>query len=51
VQNNEMAETVTCSKSVLLKLKTMYKSTHIKQDKRWLKEIGLISHAHQNKFD
>jgi hypothetical protein len=31
VQNNEMAETVTCSKSVLLKLKTMSESTHIKQ--------------------
>ena len=46
-----MAETVICSMSVLLKLKPMNESTHIKQDKRWLKEIGLISHAHQNKFD
>ena len=51
VQNNEMAETVTCSRSVLLKLKTLSESTHIKQDNRWLKEIEIISHAHQYKFD
>ena len=38
-----MAETVTCSMSVLLKLKTMSESTHIKQNNRWLKEIKIIT--------
>jgi hypothetical protein len=34
VQNNDMAETVTCSMSVLFKLKSMSESTHVKQNNR-----------------
>jgi hypothetical protein len=38
-----MAETVICSMSVLLKLKPMNESTHVKQNNRWLKEIKIIT--------
>ena len=38
-----MAETVTCSMSVLLKLKTMSTSTHVKKNNRCLKEIKIIT--------
>jgi hypothetical protein len=38
-----MAETVICSMSVLLKLKSMSESTHVKQNNRWLKDIKIIT--------
>jgi hypothetical protein len=39
-----MVETVICSMSVLLKLKPMNESTHIKKIKvRWLKDIKIIT--------
>jgi hypothetical protein len=48
VQFSDMAETIISFISVLLKLKPLNESTHVKQIKeKRLKEIKMLSHAHQ----
>ena len=44
-----MAETVICSMSVFLKLKTMNESTHIKQNKSEMAKRDKYYHIHINR--
>ena len=44
-----MAETVICSMSVLLKLKPLNESTHVKQNKREMAERNKDYHMHINR--